>query len=227
MFGSMSGLGTPSDQAEFLTDVASDLAFLEDEWDESIDEQSLRRSSTVLRKLLVYDHFGTAWRLVGQGGEPGVEAVDLNRVLAGLRLPKVAFATAGGAISGSVEVSAGLVYLDVMTEEVTKERFARGPGPPRRKFKLSEFLASPAVVVDGTLVNRRNVVKYIADKRGAHFDMRRKKDEEAYRLLDKVMNTFQVADQRAVFFELLSIGQAVAHSDDAKKLRELIPLTPA
>jgi hypothetical protein len=88
--------GLPTDDAELLAMVKSDLAFLEDKWDQSIDEQSLRRSSTVLRNLLVYDGFGKAWRLDGRRGEPQIEAVDLNRALAGLLLPKVAFATAGG-----------------------------------------------------------------------------------------------------------------------------------
>jgi hypothetical protein len=54
--------GLPTDDAELLAMVKSDLAFLEDKWDQSIDEQSLRRSSTVLRNLLVYDGFGKAWR---------------------------------------------------------------------------------------------------------------------------------------------------------------------
>jgi hypothetical protein len=214
----------PTEDGELLAIVKSDLAFLEDEWDQSIDEQSLRRSSTVLRNLLVYDGFGKAWRLAGERAQPQVEAVDLSHALAGLDVHKVAFATAGGALSGGVEVAAALVYPNAMSPELISERAAKGPGPPRRKYRLSEFLASPAVVVDGVLVNRRNVIQYIANKRGgAHFDMSRKKDEEAYRLLDKVMNAFQVAEHRSVFFELLAIGQAVAQSPDAKHLRDLDP----
>jgi hypothetical protein len=72
------------DDLELLAGVKSDLGFLEDEWDESIDEQSLRRSSTVLRNLLVNDALGRAWRLVGQKGQPQLEAVDLVACLAGL-----------------------------------------------------------------------------------------------------------------------------------------------
>jgi hypothetical protein len=220
--------GLPTDDAELLAMVKSDLAFLEDKWDQSIDEQSLRRSSTVLRNLLVYDGFGKAWRLDGRRGEPQIEAVDLNRALAGLLLPKVAFATAGGALSQGMEIAAALVYLDAMSPEVIKERFAMGPEPPRRQFKLSEFLASAAVVVDGVPVNRRNVIQYVANKLGgAHFDVSRKEDEEAYGLLDRVINTFEVAERRSVYFELLSIGQALAGSGDAKTLRELIVKTAA
>jgi hypothetical protein len=81
--------------------VKSDLGFREDEWDESIDEQSLRRSSTVLRNLLVNDALGRAWRLVGQKGQPQLEAVDLMACLAGLVIDKVIFAAAGGGVSGA------------------------------------------------------------------------------------------------------------------------------
>jgi hypothetical protein len=220
----VSGSDSSPADAELLASVESDLAFLEDEWDESIEEQSLRRSSTVLRNLLVYGSFGKAWRLAGERGEPEVEAPDLSGVLAGLNLAKVAFATAGGGVSGGVQVIGALVYLEAMTPEQIKERATRGPGPPQRRFKLSAFLASPAVVVEGATVSRQKVIQYIALKKGgAHPpDPSRRKDEEAYRLLDKVLDSYQVAEQRSVFFELLSIGQAVARSPDAKKLRALI-----
>jgi hypothetical protein len=216
--------GLPGGAAELLALVKSDLGFLEDDWDESIDERSLRRSSTVLRNLLVYDGFGKAWRLAGERGEPHVQAADLSRALAGLDLRKVAFATAGGAVSGGVAVEGALVYPEAMSAEAIKERAARGPGPTRRKYKLSEFLASPALVVDGAPVSRRSVIQYIANKRGgAQVDVSRKKDEEANRLLDRVIDTVQIAERRSVLFELLAIGQAVARSPDAKHLRDLDP----
>jgi hypothetical protein len=216
--------GLPAGAAELLAVVKSDLGFLEDDWDESIDEHSLRRSSTVLRNLLVYNGFGKAWRLAGERGEPQVEAVDLSRALAGLNLRKVAFATAGGAVLRGVAVEAALAYLGPISPEVITERASRGLGPTKRKYKLSEFLASPAVVVDGVPVSRRNVIQYIANKRGGtHFDLSRKKDEEASRLLDRVIETSQGAEQRSLFFELLAIGQAVARSPDAKHLRDLDP----
>ena len=216
--------GLPGGAAELLALVKSDLGFLEDDWDESIDERSLRRSSTVLRNLLVYNGFGKAWRLAGERGEPHVEAADLSRALAGLDLRKVAFATAGGAVSGGVAVRGALVYPEAMSPEAVKERAARGPGPTRRKYKLSEFLASPALVVDGVPVGRRNVIEYVANKRGGvQVDVSRKKDGQAYRLLDRVIDASQIAEQRSVFFELLAIGQAVAQSPDAKHLRDLDP----
>jgi hypothetical protein len=214
--------GLPSDQAELLAVVKSDLAFLEDEWDESIDEHSLRRSSTVLRRLLVLGDYAKVWRIAGEPKEPQLEAVDLSNSLAGLELARVFFATAGGGRSGGGEISGALQYSGVMSAELIQERYERG-GPPRRVYRLSEFLASPGVVFQGEHVSRRHVIKYVANKLGGdHFDPARRKDEQAYKILDDAMNAAQVLDQRLVYFELLSIGQAVAQSADAKKLRGLI-----
>jgi hypothetical protein len=50
---------------------------------------------------------------------------------------------------------------------------------------------------------------------------REKKDEAAYRLLDKAMD-YGLVDKGAVYFELLSIGQAFAQSEDAKTLRQTL-----
>jgi hypothetical protein len=72
-------------------------------------------------------------------------------------------------------------------------------------------------------VRRRDVIKYVANKLGrTHFDPSRKKDEQAFRILDAAMNSSVIVDKRLVYFELLSIGQAVAQSSDADKLRNLI-----
>jgi hypothetical protein len=218
----VSSPGFPSDDAELLALVKSDLAFLEDEWVESIDEHSLRRSSSVLRRLLVFGDYAKAWRIAGEPKEPQLEAVDLSEILAGLELARVFFATAGGGHSGRGALSGALEYSGVMSRELIQQRYERG-GPPRRLYRVSEFLASPGVVFQGEQVSRRHVIKYVANKLGGdHFDPARTKDEHAYKILDNAMNDAQVLDKRLVYFELLSIGQAIAQSPDAEKLRGLI-----
>jgi hypothetical protein len=69
----------PGTEREFLAAVASDLGYLADVWSQPIDEQALRRSSNVLRTLLVDNALGRAWRLVGEKGEPTVEASATRR----------------------------------------------------------------------------------------------------------------------------------------------------
>jgi hypothetical protein len=111
-----------------------------------------------------------------------------------------------------------------MDPNTVRDRHERNPsGPPLRLYRLSEFLASPAVVINGERINRRLVIQFVANKKGgAHFDFTRKKDETAFQLLDKVAS-YGLANKDAVYFELLSIGQDLARSTDAKRLRELIP----
>jgi hypothetical protein len=55
---------------------------------------------------------------------------------------------------------------------------------------------------------------------GKHFDSKRKASEQPYVLLDHVMKSFEILERRAVYFELLSIGQSVAESKDASLLRD-------
>jgi hypothetical protein len=204
---------------ELLAAVTSDVVFLQEEWDSTVDEQSLRRSSNVLRNLLVEDLLGRAWRAAGFKGEPAIEAIDLENHLAGLETNKIAFASAGGGTSEGALVAGALLYEGVMPESVIKARAEREP--QTRKFKLSQFLSSPAVVYEGERICRRDVVKYVANKLGgAHFDTRRKTDEHTYRLLDAAMKAAQIGERRLVYFELLSIGQALANAEDTRRFRE-------
>jgi hypothetical protein len=110
-----------------------------------------------------------------------------------------------------------------MSEEMIRARSEAGP-PAKCPFRLSQFLASPAIVVQGERLARRDVIKYVRNKLGGtHFDDKRENGEEAYAMLDSVTKgKFEVLEKRAVYFELLSIGQAVAASPDTKTLRGLI-----
>jgi hypothetical protein len=113
---------------EFLAAVGSDLAFLRDDWDESVEEQSLRRSSNVLRNLLVEDGLGRAWRMVGQPKEPEVEAIDLSHILAGLRFDKILLAAAGGGTAGGAMVAGALISSKVLARTRGKPwRLAKSP----------------------------------------------------------------------------------------------------
>jgi len=70
----------------FLSNVAGDLEYLAEKWDQEIDINSLRVSSSVLRRLLT--ERGTrgnlikAWRMVGLEGEPLIPTYNLYPILA-------------------------------------------------------------------------------------------------------------------------------------------------
>jgi hypothetical protein len=102
----------------------------------------------VLHHLLIENAFGKAWRLVGERGEPQIEAVDLEHGLAGLRSELIVFATADGGRSEGGVVTGALVYGEAMAPELIKARSEAGP-PPMRAFRLSEFLVSLAIVSRG------------------------------------------------------------------------------
>jgi hypothetical protein len=105
-----------------------------------------------------------------------------------------------------------------MTPEVIRARYEAGPPGPR-EYWLSEFLASAGIVAQGERVSRRDVIKYVSLKLGGVHppDPSRRADEDAYRLLDRV-SVARVGDKRPVYFELVSIGQAIAGSSGAREL---------
>lgn len=52
-------------EEQLIDIVGADLLFLREEWEASIDDHSLRRSSTVLRRLLVENELQRAWKKAG------------------------------------------------------------------------------------------------------------------------------------------------------------------
>jgi hypothetical protein len=75
-------------------------------------------------------------------------------------------------------------------------------------------MEAPAVCVRGKLIARRAVVKYVANKLGgAHIDPRR---TGPYAVLESAVDV-TLLGKPAVYFELLSIGQALANSEDAER----------
>lgn len=204
---------------EFLEAVASDLAFLEEHWDAAVDEQSLRRSSGVLRNLLIEDWFAKAWRALGQPGQPDIEAVDLESAIAGYDVRRINFASAGGGESQGMTIAGALFYEGA----VPAEALNRSSHPPMRTFRLSKFREATSLVIAGQRIKRGDVVKFVANKLGgAHFDRRRKQSATVYGLMDQARTQVSMAGKSLVYFELVSIGQAVARADSARHLRDLI-----
>lgn len=90
-------------------------------------------------------------------------------------------------------------------------------------YDLPDFLASPAVILDGRRFSRRTIIKYVANRLGgAHMKKaggsRRQGGSPEFDLLDQYGDTAH--DLRMPFIELLAIGQAVADSSDAFRFRE-------
>jgi hypothetical protein len=203
--------------------VSSDIQFLRDEWDNDVDDHSLRRSSTVLRRLLVEGDLHKAWKISGFSGQAIVKAPTLDEIRKVIPDGRITFASAGGATLKGAELRGALILNFAMSENLAK-KLGEGP-PPERDHQLLDFIEDPSVIIQGIPIRRRHIIKYVSNKLGgAHLDSGRgnRKDDQIYSLLDKVGNRFMLLEKPAIFFELLSIGQAIAKSDDIKMLTDRI-----
>ena len=129
--------------SELVRTVASDLQYLKREWDQEVDDDSLRRSSTVLRRLLIYGDDGHTWREAGFPKEPRVRATDLEAWLAdSRRLHAVVRAAAGGAKYHGADIRVPILWNYVMSEEEAKRKARAWTGRDAfciRSFKLLEI----------------------------------------------------------------------------------------
>jgi hypothetical protein len=204
---------------ELLEVVASDLIYLKREWGQDIDDDSLRRGSTVLRRLLVNGELQRAWKSAGFSKEPQLTASSLTPILEKIVSDKIIFAAAGGANYKGCEVRGALWTNYAMGQDELQD--CQESGVPTKVFGLKDFIEAPCVVVKGKVIARRVLIKYIANKLGgAHHDHKRgHTDEESlFRLLDWARAQVRILEKPAVYFELLSVGQALVASPNLSAL---------
>ena len=203
--------------------VAEDLEHLCEDWSKNPKNDVIRRGSAILRRLLVDSVLQQAWRALGFERQPTIKAPDLMLVVN--RQPAmVEIAIAGGAAYGGV-ISAGMTLMG-------------GSAPPdipsdvdpawltARPWPLSEYCESPAAIGDGTVIKRRELIKYFANTEGGvHLDRSRKvrkREEALVARVRRLEGRVQVHTADGLFFELLSIGQAVGNADDCRRLATTI-----
>jgi len=212
------------DEIRLVSIVKEDLEFLRNEWDQSVLDASLRRSSNVLRNLLVEGQFGKAWRALGRAKEPRVTAPDLDVLVDTLDLATVSFASAGGAKSEGMRARASLFLNVAQTLDQIRAGRQGGPFGSDRVFGLSQFLRSTCLVHDGVRITRRELIQYVANKcGGVHIDFSRdpsKELERKFLKLDSIRDHGEVAGRSAIYYELLSVGQAVAEAEDTRQFLE-------
>jgi hypothetical protein len=209
------------EQTYIVTIVRQDLLYLKEEWDQEISDESIRRSSNVLRNLLVEDQFGRAWRLVGLERQPKVIAPDLEHYIDDLDGLKISLAFAGGALYHGKKIFAFTMGRYALSPEHIKKRADKGPFALEKEYYLSEYLKSICMVVRGIKIGRRQLIKYVANKLGGtHIDFQRDPSSEEgqqYIALDSIPNNIEVGEKRALYLELLSIGQCIANAADTIK----------
>jgi hypothetical protein len=202
--------------------TVEDLAFLRDEWDQDVEDASLRRSSPILRRLLVDGDLQRAWRDLGLDKQPIVRAPSLEATLRRVPLKNVSFAQAGGGIYRGLCVAPNIEISMYLPPEEAQRIFGSPDESPDRDFSLKRFLNGACVVVTGTSISRHTILKYVANKLGGvHLDPSRdpaKDEERKFSLLDDVRSQYVTCDKPSIYFEYLSIGQALLKSPDIARL---------
>jgi hypothetical protein len=171
--------------------------------------------------LLVQGELQRAWKRMGFSAEPEIPCSELTPDVSSFPSRAIRFASAGGAKHRGMELRGGF-YLEGIA--LSQEQVARnyGTGPPATRLRLREFINAPVIVVRDVWIPRRVVVKFIANKLGgAHFDPKRGTSDEdvMFKALDTTTG-IQLLEKPAVYFELLSIGQALSSSRDIQVMLE-------
>jgi hypothetical protein len=198
--------------------VAEDITYLRREWSQDVDDASLRISSPILRRLLVDGLLQRVWRDLGLDKQPIVSAPSLEVMLKPFPIRKITYAQAGGAKHQGIVVTSVVEYGDYLSPDQAMKAFGSGPNAPDRDFSLRRFLEGTCIVVNSAQISRHTLVKYIANKLGGvHLDFGRnltKDEERKFALLDKVRAERGTANRPAIYYEYLSVGQALINSAD-------------
>lgn len=200
-----------------LVAVAEDLEYLS-QWGSGITAAEIRRGTAVLRRLLVEDAYGTAWRAIGQKRQPSLIAVDLDQML-GDDSDKVVYALAGGAHFRGMQMACMLLNKGGVLIGGNPLPPIRSDGYPfERSFTVSEYLSSNAGVVEGRSFNRREVIKYLANvKGGVHLSaQQRKTEEKLISRLGKIEKKITIHTTDGLLVEAVAIAEALGSSVDAK-----------
>ena len=202
-----------------LAVVVEDLEYLRDQWSDSVADPEIRRGSALLRRLLVEDQFGRAWRAADFEKQPAIVAPDLEAMLGSFDRTGVRVALAGGALHGGVYV-AGITFVNGSeSPEPVKDAT---DGIFEHPFALTDYLASPCAYVQGESISRRDLIKYVANVRGGvHLTSgshARRREQELIRRVGRLEGLIDHHSKDGLFFELLSVGQSIGKTPDALKL---------
>jgi len=216
---------------ELVRIVSEDLAYLNNEWNQDIDDASLRRSSPILRSLLIEGQLMRVANMLNEQVMVMTPLISMKEER--LNNPSIVYYQSGGANYKGMEVqfisqSNRAIPPDEIKKTHEDQKDLIGKNHP---IKLTKFMKQISFMIDGTKINREETIKYIANKRGgAHYDPSRNDQkpgskgdlERKYLLLDSIHDGTVMADKNAVYYELLSIGQRLISSHDVQRVRNII-----
>lgn len=213
------------DQKAIINVIHSDLCYIRDEWDDKIDDDKLRRDSTVLRRLLIDGDLLRAWRIAGFSEQPTIVSPSLSGIVEflkryGIGLSHLEFACSGSAPFKGGRVETPFVIDVVLNDDQVKELYQEGRCIVSQK--LTKYSEAPCIYAEGTPIRRIELIAFVSNKLGgAHLDNRRRKTkliEKKFKKLDDIRLRHEILDKDIVYYELLSIGYHIVQSDDIEKL---------
>lgn len=236
-----------------LTTVAEDIEHFGQWWEHSdqVFGTEIRHGSASLRRLLVEDIGGTAWRQMGFFKSPSLQGPDLLAFFHknGIETDLVINANAGGARYAGVDSAFFTVYrVDHPSTGVSARadtgfgvavshtaRKAEGAEPSEldalmeRHWYVHEYLDAPGIIRKGQVLSRREVLKHMANEMGGvHVG---KNLSESRELLveaeNKLLMDTPQGSLRTYHLEILAMGQAVGRSQDFRHLAHAIRLASA
>ena len=207
---------TPQEKAALV----DDLAFLRKyhflylrNWRDNPPLEEVRRGSVILCRLLVDRDLVRAWQAAGFSGEPLIAAIDLAAVVAARGGGVPEFALAGAAAYNRPGSDAA--------DAVGGSKAAAAPGLAFRHYSLSQYLESPSVFLRGTVISRRDIVRYMAHLAAEPRDDAakiRKQDRDMAERMGRLDGRANAYRQDAFLLELISIGQTLTQTPDVEKL---------
>jgi len=227
-----------------LIAVAEDIEQFQSWWahSESLSNTLIRQGSAALRRLLVEDVAGRAWRQMGFSKSPTVQGPDLLAALERKSIPirRIAAAASAGVRYAGLDTALMAVYRTDNTSTGVSADAEKGfavanasairrvpesmplDSDPMidRCWFLKQYLDAPGLVRRGQVLSRREVTQHMAHEiGGVHLEkntsrMRDLLVEAESKLLIETKN----ATLRSFYIEVLAIGQAVGRSDDLQKL---------
>lgn len=209
--------------AELAKVVHADLVFLRDHWSEGASEEEVRNGSVRLHKLLVERGQGllqAAWSALKLGPGPFVPVDTVEGPSSPVGGVPV-YQSTGMAKKGGIFVGPITFFDRALSPEEIRQGAQSAIPPVRKDLTLSGFSKSRALTYRGVDVSRRDVVEYLANKRGGkHLDGRRTSSEEAgaFGALDR-LNEEQVLQLglEPAFFEALGIAQLLLQAPDIQR----------
>lgn len=216
---------------ELIIFVSEELSYLTDEWTQDIDDASLRRTSPVLRSLLIEGQLMKVANMLRE--KINIMAPLTSKYDNELDCSSIVYYQSGGAIYKGMKISSIKQISRAMTPEELRENCKNQEYRNDQSYsvKLTKFMKQISFVINGTKITRDEVIKYIANKKGgAHFDGSRGIEksgqkgelERKYTLLDGIHDGTVVASKSKIYYELLSIGQRLIGSYDVQRVRQII-----